>query len=94
MLQIIRDYKNLLVSVDAIIKESGFRINYITEKMNMPSVTFYHKRKNAGFTISEMEQLFEIINTDKIEDSMFFKIMESDNDKSFASPDDIKSLYN
>ena len=94
MLQIIQDYKNLLVSVDAIIKESGFRINYITEKMNMPSVTFYHKRKNAGFTISEMERLFEIINTDKMEDSMFFKIMESDNNKSFASSDEIKSLYN
>ena len=94
MLQIIKDYKNLLVSVDAIIKESGFRINYITEKMNMPSVTFYHKRKNAGFTISEMERLFEIINTDKMEDSMFFKIMESDNNKSFASSDEIKSLYN
>lgn len=94
MLNIIEDYKKLLFSVDAFIKESGYRINYITEKMNMPTVTFYHKRKNAGFTILEMEKLFEILNSAEMEDSMFFKIMDSNKEKVFASPEEIDTLYN
>ena len=93
MLHIIQDYKKLLSSVDTIIKESGYRINYITEKMNMPAVTFYHKRKNAGFTITEMEKLFEIIDTEEIEDTLFFKLMEDDKNKDFATEDEIENLY-
>lgn len=93
MLHIIEDYKRLLGSVDAIIKQSGYRINYITEKMQMPAVTFYHKRKNSGFTLPEMERLFSIIETEELEDSIFFKIMETNQDKVFATAEEIEKLY-
>lgn len=94
MLHIIEDYKKLLGSVDAIIKQSGFRINYITEKMQMPAVTFYHKRKNEGFTLPEMERLFSIIETGEMEDSIFFKVMESNQDKVLATTEETAKLYN
>jgi len=53
-------------NVDKIIKASGYEIGFIHKQMGMDNVSFYTKRKYGKFTIDELENLFKIIDIEKI----------------------------
>lgn len=75
MLYIIEDYKKLLYHIDDAIKLSGFRVDYLAERLNMPKTTFYHKRKTHSFTVEEMERMFTLIDNEEMENKILGKIM-------------------
>jgi hypothetical protein len=88
MNETIVEYRNLLNRVDEFIKLSGYRIDYLQEKLGISRVSFWRKRKNGEFTIKEMEILSEFIFTDEIEDRLLLKIMNETTDPEFMSSED------
>ena len=58
---IVKKYKGLLKDIDTLIKESGYRPSYFAEKLNLSRSAFYAKRKNGAFTVSEMDQIVEML---------------------------------
>ena len=88
MNETIVEYRTLLNRVDEFIKLSGYRIDYLQEKLGISRVSFWRKRKNGEFTIKEMEILSEFIFTDEMEDKLLLKIMNETADPEFMSSED------
>lgn len=59
--EIISEYINLCNSVTDIITNSGYRIDYVCEKMGLSQIGFYKKRKKGTFKPEELLLLFKII---------------------------------
>jgi len=95
MNETIVEYRNLLNRVDEFIKLSGYRIDFLQEKLGISRVSFWRKRKNGEFTIKEMEILSEFIFTDEIEDKLLLKIMNETTEPEFLSEEEsIKIIKN
>lgn len=58
--QIISNYETLLNSLETLIENSPFKLNFIIEKMEMTRSTFYHKRKHNTFTVHEIKKLLNL----------------------------------
>jgi len=80
----IRAYKHLTSNIDAIIKASGYKLEFLQREMNMDRVTFYRKRKKGTFTADEIERLFEIMDVDRLEDRILAKLSEEGEKSGFV----------
>ena len=67
---IVKNYKNLLKNLDALIDASGYKVSYITNKMAIDRTSFYYKRNNNKFSIEEIEKLLTVIRADELEDKI------------------------
>lgn len=92
MNETIVEYRNLLNRVDEFIKLSGYRIDFLQEKLGISRVSFWRKRKNGEFTIKEMELLSEFIFTDEMEDKLLLKIMNETTDPEFMSSEESEAF--
>ena len=72
--EVIKDYKSIVENIDALIKASGYRTNYVYEQMGMDKASFYYKKKRKKFTIEEIENLVNIIKADDLEDKILLKM--------------------
>jgi hypothetical protein len=61
VLEIITDYKGLVNKVDNIIKDSGYKTSYLAKNLKLSRSTFYVKRKNKTFSLTEIEKLMRLI---------------------------------
>lgn len=77
MQYIIDDYKKLLAHIDILIKASGYKIDFLSKKLNISRESFYQKRKKLNFTVNEMEELIKYIDNEEVETALFGKIMDS-----------------
>ena len=82
------EYRNLLNRVDEFIKLSGYRIDFLQEKLGISRVSFWRKRKHGEFTIKEMEILSEFIFTDELEDKLLLRIMNKTTEPEFLSEEE------
>lgn len=88
MNETIVEYRNLLNRVDEFIKLSGYRIDFLQEKLGISRVSFWRKRKNGEFTIDEMEILSEFIFTDEMEDKIMLELMNEAESSEFLSEEE------
>ena len=88
MNETIVEYRNLLNRVDEFIKLSGYRIDFLQEKLGISRVSFWRKRKNGEFTIKEMEILSDFIFTDEMEDKLLLELMNEAESSEFLSEEE------
>ena len=88
MNETIVEYRNLLNRVDEFIKLSGYRIDFLQEKLGISRVSFWRKRKNGECTIDEMELLSEFIFTDEMEDKIMLELMNEAESSEFLSEEE------
>ena len=82
---IVEDYKSLQNNIDKIIEQSGYRIEYISKKMGIDKKSFYLKRKNANFTVDEIERLLNVIHAEDLEDEILLKMsLEAEKDAEYV----------
>jgi hypothetical protein len=77
--EIISDYVEIVGQVDSIIKQTGYKGNFIAKKMGLPTSTFYQKKRKKSFTYQEMQQLIALMDDDDneaLEDKYFMKYFE------------------
>ena len=72
--EVVEEYRFILKNIDKIIERTGYRLGYISDKMEMDKTSFYLKRKNASFTVDELEKLLLIIRADELEDEVLLEM--------------------
>ncbi len=74
--EVINEYKALTLHVTEIIEKTGFRVDFVCEKLGLSKPGFYKKRKAGNFTPDELLAIIKVIKAEDIEDSLFVEIME------------------
>lgn len=88
MNETIVEYRNLLNRVDEFIKLSGYRIDFLQDKLGISRASFWRKRKHGEFTIREMEILSEFIFTDEMEDKLLLELMNEAESSEFLTEEE------
>ncbi|MEM6338389.1 MAG: hypothetical protein AAF673_00475 [Pseudomonadota bacterium] len=91
---IIEQYKHIQSNVDRLIEQSGYRLGYVSNKLGMDKTSFYLKRKNANFTVDEIERLLSIIRADELEDKALAELFTEDRKSGIISKDEKQKLLN
>ena len=82
---IVEDHKSLKNNIDKIIENSGYRLEYISEKMGMDKISFCLKRNNTDFTVDEIERLLNVIHAEDLEDEILLKMsLEAEKDAEYV----------
>jgi hypothetical protein len=92
LLEIVEEYKTIQNNVDLLIKKSGFKLGFVSDKMGMDKTSFYLKRKNANFSLEEIEKLLNIIRANELEDGILAEMsLESESDSELIEWQDVRS---
>jgi predicted transcriptional regulator len=59
--EVIKDYALIMESIPAIIKESGYKVGFISKRLNIPYSSFYAKRKQKSFTYKEVAAIVDLL---------------------------------
>ncbi len=75
---IVDDYLILQASVSRLLKVSGYRMDFVADKMGMDRTSFYLKRKKNSFAPAEMKLFLEVIGADSFEDKILHEMSIED----------------
>jgi hypothetical protein len=92
--EIISDYERLTHSITDIIKASGYKLEFVYQKMGLTRTGFYKKRKLGTFKPEELRKLFEIIDHGNLEDKMLGKIMQMSENIATLNENETKEFFN
>jgi len=94
MLHIVKDYKKLVYNIDAVIKDSGYRTDFICKELGLPKTTFYAKKKMHTFSLDEMEKLLTLIDSERLEDRYFARMLKEAEQGEYLSDNESEALFN
>lgn len=60
--KIVSDYKTLCAEIADIVESSGFKIDFVCDKIGLSRMGFYKKRKTGTFKPDELAKLLQIID--------------------------------
>jgi predicted transcriptional regulator len=76
--EVIEDYTQIVNNIGGIIKESGYKSNFIARKLRIPISTFYLKKRTKSFTLDEVTQIVGMLDDDDdIENEYLIELAES-----------------
>ena len=90
---IVKDYQNLCLHVTDLINLSGYRLDYIREKIGLSKPGFYSKRKKGFFTPDEMQKILNIIDSQELEDKALAMIMGKDKESGKLSAKETEEFF-
>jgi len=64
LLEVLTEYNEIENNITSIISASGYKTQYIADKLKLPVSTFYFKRKTKSFTPKEVTQIIHLIDND------------------------------
>lgn len=73
---LVSDYQALCLHVADVIDKSGYKMDFVREKLGYSRVGWYKKRKAGNFSPKELLQLFKIIRVEELEDQVFGELLE------------------
>lgn len=79
--EIVNSYKNLINNIGQLIEVSGYRNDYIAQKIGLTPVNFATKKKRGTLSVDEVEQIISIIENEDVEDYIMIEIMKSRKDE-------------
>ena len=88
MKEIVLDYLKLKSDITVLLKKSGFRSNFVAEKIGLQPQNFSVKRQRANWTDQEVLKILDVIENEDLEDFYLGKIMNEMNEKEFVSDAD------
>mgnify|MGYP003434863484 CR=1 FL=1 len=93
IVDIVKDYQKLCLHVTDLINLSGYRVDYVREKVGLSKPGFYAKRKKGFFTPDEMEKILGVIDSQELEDKALGIIMERDQKSGKLSADETREFF-
>ncbi|MDR1594115.1 MAG: hypothetical protein LBS43_06470 [Prevotellaceae bacterium] len=82
--EVVNNYCKVVGNVDAIIEQTGYKGKFIAKKMGIPESSYYVKKRNKSFTLSEILRLVDLMDEDDddLEDEYLLKLCaECENDE-------------
>ena len=91
---VLDDYKTVVDNIDGIIKGTGYKMDFIARKMDMPISTFYMKKRTRTFTYNEVTQIVGMLDDDEsVENAYLLELAESRlNDETVGIDELLKAL--
>lgn len=77
MTNIIDKYKILLDSIPRLIEISGYKNEYIAQKLEMTPTHFSSKKSKGNWTIEEIEKILKTISNEDVEDYLDDMVFET-----------------
>ena len=71
MRQTIEDYKILKSIIPELIAMSGYKNNFIAQKIGIRPPSFADKKKKGNWTCDELEKILSIIESEELDDYYF-----------------------
>ena len=93
MLEIVQDYLKLKSDLSLLIKKSGYKTNFIANKIGIQPTTFSVKRQRANWTVNEVIGILKIIENEDTEDFYFGKMLAEMNETDFTPLDKFLEKY-
>jgi hypothetical protein len=94
--KVVNDYAAIMDAVPDIIKQSGYKVEYVAKKLRIPKSTFYSRRKKKAFFVEDMKKLVALMDDDMNltpeEETYFNAQVEEALAAPFISKDKINSL--
>lgn len=74
--EVISEYKMLCMHVADIINQTGYKVDFVRQKLGYSRPGWYKKRKTGNFSPEELAEIFKIIRAEELEDRVFGEILE------------------
>jgi hypothetical protein len=91
--EVINEYEMLARHVTELIERSGFRVDFVRQKLGLSKPGFYKKRKAGNFSPEEMRTVLTIIKADDLEEKMFIDIMDKAKVSGRLTEKETKALF-
>ncbi len=72
---IVSNYKNLVMNINTLIDVSGYRNDYIAKKLGIPPSSFSVKKNRGSFSVDDMEKIMQVIDNEDVEDYLMLQEM-------------------
>ncbi|MCA4899149.1 MAG: hypothetical protein IM613_15775 [Cytophagales bacterium] len=76
LLELVSEYEAMCKHVADIVDKTGYKMDYVREKLGYSRVGWYKKRKAANFNPKELRELFKLIRVEEMEDKVFGEMLE------------------
>ena len=94
MLQrVITEYKFLCMHIKEIIEKSGYKSEYVRERLGYSRPGWYKKRKSGNFSPDELKEIFKIIHIDDLEDRILGKLIKSGKKSGMLTEKETKAFF-
>lgn len=90
--EVVTEYKALCMHVAEIIDRTGYKVDYVRQKLGYSRPGWYKKRKTGNFSPDELVEIFKIIRVDELEDKVFGDILEKSKLSGRLSEKETKNL--
>jgi hypothetical protein len=91
--ELVRDYSTLCMHVTDLIDLSGYKVDFVRQKLGYSKPGFYKKRKAGNFTPEEIMELLKVIRFEEIEDKIYVDLLEDSRKSGMLTEKETKSLF-
>jgi hypothetical protein len=91
--EVITEYEALSLHVTELIERSGFRVDYVREKLGLSKPGFWKKRKTGNFTPRELREVLQIIKAEDMEEKLFVEVLEKSRLSGRLTEKETKALF-
>ena len=74
--EIVNEYRTLCLHVSDLINMTGYKVDYVRQKLGYSRPGWYKKRKAGNFSPDELHVIFKLIRADELEDKVLGDILE------------------
>ena len=74
-IDIVSNYKHLVMNINTLIDVSGYRNDYIAKKLGIPASSFSVKKNRGSFSVDDMEKIMQVIDNEDVEDYLMLQEM-------------------
>jgi hypothetical protein len=90
---VIKEYKTLTMHVTELIEKTGYRVDFVSEKLGLSKPGFYKKRKAGNFSPDELLEILRIVKAEDLEERYFVEIMEKSKLTGHLTEQETKNLF-
>lgn len=85
---IVSNYKNLVLNINTLIDVSGYRNDYIAKKLGILPSSFSVKKNRGSFSVDDIEKIMQIIDNEDVENYLMLQEMRALKDEETISYED------
>ncbi len=93
MTTILNDFKIFKTQFPKILELSGYRMDYLAERIGLSASVFSNKKRKNSFEIEEMEKLMDIVWNDYLEGKFLEQAMSDGKKEGHLSKEETKRLF-
>jgi ribonucleotide reductase alpha subunit len=93
MTTIISDFKIFKSHFPKLLELSGYRMDYLAERIGLSASVFSNKKKRNSFELEEMEKLMSIVWNDYLEEKFLEQAIKEGKEEGHLSKEETKKLF-